>query len=72
MRVFEILPVQPGERSIGPVADEIRSVIARLDRLSERVRGSGGGRPLLYELKRPTDELEERARLCSGESTCCP
>ena len=66
MRAFEVLPVQPGERIIGPVADEIRSVIARIDRLTEQVRGPRGGLPLLYELERAVDDLEERTRLYLG------
>jgi len=64
--VFEVLPVQPGERIVGPVPNEIQSLIARIDRLTEQVRGSGGELPLLHELKRAADELEERARLYLG------
>ena len=66
MRVFEVLPVQPGERIIGPVPDEIRSVIARIDHLTEQVRGSCDGLHLLYELERAMDDLEERTRLYLG------
>jgi len=66
MRVFEVLPVQPGERIIGPVADETQSLIARIDRLTERAKGSGGELPLLHELKRAVDELEERTRVYLG------
>jgi hypothetical protein len=66
MRVFEILPVQPGERIIGPVADEIRSMIARIDRLTEQVKRSGGGLLLFHDLKRAVGELEERTRLYLG------
>ena len=43
--------------------DEIQSLIARIDRLTERVRGSGGGLPLFHDLERAVGELEERARL---------
>ena len=65
MRAFELLPVGPGERIISPVADEIRSVIARIDRLTEQVRSSDGPY-LFYELERAVDELEERTRLYLG------
>ena len=41
-------------------------MIAQIDRLTEQVRGSGGGLPFLHELKRATDELEERTRLYLG------
>lgn len=66
MRVFEVLPVQPGELIIGPVADELLGLITRIDRLTEQVRGSGGGLPLLYQLERAVDDLEERTRLYLG------
>ena len=66
MRVFEILPVNPGERIIGPVADELLGLIARIDSLSEQGRGSGVGLLLFHDLKRAVDELEERVRLCLG------
>jgi hypothetical protein len=50
LRVFEVLPIQPGERIVGPVPDEIQSLIARIDRLTEQVRGSGGGLLLFRDL----------------------
>ena len=53
----------PGERIVGPVPDEIQSLIARVDRLTEQGRGSGGGLPLFHDLERAVGELEERARL---------
>ncbi|MFZ1060176.1 MAG: DUF169 domain-containing protein [Candidatus Rokuibacteriota bacterium] len=65
MREFEVLPVQRGERIIGPAPDEIRSVIARVDRLSEQVRSSDGPY-LFYELERAVDDLEEWIRLYLG------
>lgn len=66
MRVFEVLPVQAGERIVGPVPDQIRSVIARIDHLTEQIRGSGDGLRLLYELERAVIGLEERTRLYLG------
>lgn len=49
--MFEVLPIQPGERIVGPaVPDEIQSLIARIDRLTEQVRGSGGGLLLFRDL----------------------
>ena len=66
MRAFELLPVGPGERIISPVADEILSMIARIDRLTEQVKGSGGGLPLLRELERAIDALEEQTRRYLG------
>ena len=48
--MFEVLPVQPGERIFGPVPDEIQSLIVRIDRLTEQVRGSGGGLLLFRDL----------------------
>lgn len=66
MRVFDVLPVQSGERIIGPVPDEIQSLIARIYRLTEQVRESGARLPVFHELQRAIDELEERTHLDLG------
>jgi len=52
----------PGERIIGPVADELLGLIARIDRLTEQVSGL----LLSYDLKRAVGEVEERTRLYLG------
>jgi hypothetical protein len=48
------------------VADELLGLIARIDRLTEQVKRSGGGLLLFHDLKRAVGELEERTRLYLG------
>ena len=57
--MFEGLAVQPGERIAGPLPVEIQSLIARIDHLTEQVRGSGGGLLLFHDLKRAVRRVED-------------